>query len=780
MSSTQTASAGSGSVKSAPRQLTEDSLPPRRPTFAATFLHDFGTDAGEDMSNFHCGYCAQIDPEGMLRKVWISPECVKCLLQPSKELWKSSQAGCWGCRFFWHIIENDTPILLFLPELGRRLERNCTKLSDSMIKILKQQDLSIRLTLRVCDFTLWYSANLAVNLPAQFFHGTEFSDVQDHPSGPESLEICFLLEPCTTKFDPFDSSSPKMSGFKSSYLRHPIAPNANAPECHGLIRSWLRLCSTGHKRYCGELTDKKLPARIIVVPQDVHLPIRLKRTRAGERGRYVTLSHCWGSGIDFVATTANVAALQKNIPFRDLCTNFQDAVTITRNLGFQYLWIDALCILQDSRQEWAEQSALMAQIYQRSALMISAAAATQPQHGFLRDRPLSVARSPNFGKLNGMVVQTSEPFENRRVIGSIDTRAWCYQERIMAPRIVRFDKSKVRWECNSRDHCEDQGNNAIEAFKDSIYKRMLSRFLLSPLHTPADRFSISHSAGYSVESPDKSANQRIGAWYRALTEYNDRSLTVPTDKFPAISGLAAALRTKEMGQYLAGIWEKSFFEGLGWCRTDMAFDGYDEEYIAPTWSWASIKGDIWHPVLGDPEIAARSFVIWNTKFGPRLVDRDIRLVTQNPYGQIAHGSSVTIEGFCSEITIYFFQRQQKQHLRIHELPARAYFEWPTAKFRGWYFSPERERAILQNKPFDPSAATRRVTCLQIDYTLGPKTWLEEPTLVLLLIEPVDDDHACFRRVGILYFQYVNLTPGSPIWNDILAKERWERRTIKLI
>ncbi|PQE29592.1 heterokaryon incompatibility protein [Rutstroemia sp. NJR-2017a BBW] len=455
---------------------------------------------------------------------------------------------------------------------------------------------------------------------------------------------------------------------------------------------WLQLCSTGHKHDCGELTEEILPARIIIVPQDVHLPTRLKCTRAGERGRYITLSHCWGSGIDFVATTTNVAALEKNIPFRNLCTNFQDAITVTRNLGFEYLWIDALCILQDSRQEWAEQSALMAQIYQRSALMISAAAATQPQHGFLSDRPLSVARSPKFGKLNGMVLQTKEPFESRTVIGGIDTRAWCYQERIMAPRIVRFDKSK----------------------------------------------------------------------------------------FPAISGLAAALSTKEMGQYLAGIWEKSFFEGLGWCCKQMDWDGYDEEYVAPSWSWASIKGDIRHPVLGDPEVAARSFLFWNTKFGPRLVDRDIRLVTQNPYGQIAHGSSVTIEGFCCEITLYFIQRHDTEHRRKNELPARAHLQWATTKLRGWSFAAERERAILQNKPFNPSTATRRVTCLQIDYTRGPEDWLEEPTLVLLLIEPVDDYHTCYRRVGILYFQFENLTPGSPIWDDVLAKERWERRTIKLI
>ncbi|KAF2195708.1 HET-domain-containing protein [Zopfia rhizophila CBS 207.26] len=51
--------------------------------------------------------------------------------------------------------------------------------------------------------------------------------------------------------------------------------------------------------------------------------------------------------------------------------HFQDAIMVTRRLGIQYLRIDSLCIIQDSVQDWREQSALMGQIYADACLNIS-------------------------------------------------------------------------------------------------------------------------------------------------------------------------------------------------------------------------------------------------------------------------------------------------------------------------------------------------------------------------------------------------------------------------
>jgi len=51
--------------------------------------------------------------------------------------------------------------------------------------------------------------------------------------------------------------------------------------------------------------------------------------------------------------------MKRQIPYRKLCQNFKDAITVTRHLGFQYIWIDSLCIIQDSFDDWDKESAQM-------------------------------------------------------------------------------------------------------------------------------------------------------------------------------------------------------------------------------------------------------------------------------------------------------------------------------------------------------------------------------------------------------------------------------------
>lgn len=49
-------------------------------------------------------------------------------------------------------------------------------------------------------------------------------------------------------------------------------------------------------------------------------------------------------------------------------------------------------------------------------------------------------------------------------------------------------------------------------------------------------------------------------WYGLVQNYSSRSLTNPTDRLPAIEGMARAFDTLlngRQGRYLAGLWEKS-------------------------------------------------------------------------------------------------------------------------------------------------------------------------------------------------------------------------------
>lgn len=85
----------------------------------------------------------------------------------------------------------------------------------------------------------------------------------------------------------------------------------------------------------------------------------------------------------------------------------------------------------------------------------------------------------------------------------------------------------------------------------------------------------------------------IELWYHLLEDYSFRQLTKPSDKLPALSGLARVLGACIKGEYVAGLWSNALVEGLAWSR----LGGYSNPmtivpraYRAPSWSWASCDG----------------------------------------------------------------------------------------------------------------------------------------------------------------------------------------------
>jgi Heterokaryon incompatibility protein (HET) len=114
-----------------------------------------------------------------------------------------------------------------------------------------------------------------------------------------------------------------------------------------------------------------MPTRVLDVGRLPNQSIVLVETH-GQRGRYMTLSHCWGTSHKFITTTANLGDRKRAISLFDLPQTYQDAVSITRQFGVQYLWIDSLCILQDSFLDWERESSRMVAVYGQSYLTISA------------------------------------------------------------------------------------------------------------------------------------------------------------------------------------------------------------------------------------------------------------------------------------------------------------------------------------------------------------------------------------------------------------------------
>jgi hypothetical protein len=151
-----------------------------------------------------------------------------------------------------------------------------------------------------------------------------------------------------------------------------------------LLIRWLDDCKTRHKE-CKRTTLKSpLPTRVIDVGTKDSDPFLY--TSLGENADYITLSYAWGGDVVSKTTMSNVDERQKIILLTSLPQTFQDAIIIARGLKIRYIWIDALCIIQDDPQDWLRESVTMSQVYENCILTISATKSNKCESGFLQGR----------------------------------------------------------------------------------------------------------------------------------------------------------------------------------------------------------------------------------------------------------------------------------------------------------------------------------------------------------------------------------------------------------
>jgi hypothetical protein len=141
--------------------------------------------------------------------------------------------------------------------------------------------------------------------------------------------------------------------------------------CLDLVGLWLQECLDTHE--VGPRPVPQLPTRVIEIV-DGHV-VKLVHTD-GQRGQYLTLSHHWSSDPLLrpkKTTRDNIQCHMEGLPTSSLPKTFRDAIALTCRLGYRYLWVDSLCIIQDDRNDWARESAKMSEVYGSSILTIFAA-----------------------------------------------------------------------------------------------------------------------------------------------------------------------------------------------------------------------------------------------------------------------------------------------------------------------------------------------------------------------------------------------------------------------
>lgn len=161
-----------------------------------------------------------------------------------------------------------------------------------------------------------------------------------------------------------------------------------------LISHWVKDCVENHPA-CHWNEPTYIPTRVIDVGSAHGKEEPRLLITGGNEGPYVALSHCWGRPSKerpFNRLEANhMRDTLAGISLSALPTNFQDAVLATRKLGLRFLWIDALCIIQDSHSDWEKEAAKMDQVYRHAQVTI---VASVHYHPFRSQRKLTRPKGP--------------------------------------------------------------------------------------------------------------------------------------------------------------------------------------------------------------------------------------------------------------------------------------------------------------------------------------------------------------------------------------------------
>lgn len=280
-------------------------------------------------------------------------------------------------------------------------------------------------------------------------------------------------------------------------------------------------------------------------------------------------------------TGASLPTLLRSISPTHLPQSIQDAVLTARRIGIRYLWVDALCILQDSAEDKGREIERMGEIYSNANLTIAAANADDCSDGFLakRDRWWSDADSPpirlpflcpDWSEGNISLVRYGTPAGREPLY----SRSWPFQEHLLSPRVLMYGSEQVLWVCQ-----QDAPIGTGATFKDGgpAYDSSVTeqKYMRMFLHKPSVI-----SRGFA----------RRNLWIDLVAEYSPRKQSIPDDKIHALRGIASRYQRYMKDEYIAGLWKSWLIPGLMWKRSQEIQGQQKRQY--PSWSWLSIDSGV--------------------------------------------------------------------------------------------------------------------------------------------------------------------------------------------
>jgi hypothetical protein len=395
-----------------------------------------------------------------------------------------------------------------------------------------------------------------------------------------------------------------------------VLPNPTLKASIPFLQSAYQACISEHEE-CPKKTY--LPKRVIDISESTYRLIEPKRRTLGE---YAALSYTWGEG-GFAMTQIETYEGRKSGFSKDtMPIAFQDAAMIAQSLDIRYLWIDTLCIIQDSEADWEEQSANMGDIFQSARITIAASTPPHPGVSLFGHRKSGYEAVEFNSHIDG--VFENVVFKARRKIvdgihaktgrslnpDPLDKRAWALQEKLLSARHIAFTGAESQWTCQTLKACECRA------------KPYPSLPLLS---IPTSLSSMEKQLKWS----------RI--WSKIVEEYSSRSLKYTPDKLPALSGLASKFGTATGFTYIAGLWKETLMYDLSW-QCDLGSRDVSSTWLGPSFSWVSINGAV------NYRFARHSYPGTRT-YHCELIGMQYNTIGYGAYSRAANGSSLTMCGY---------------------------------------------------------------------------------------------------------------------------------------
>lgn len=356
-----------------------------------------------------------------------------------------------------------------------------------------------------------------------------------------------------------------------------------------LIKSWIDRCDSAHTHVCQREADQyRLPTVDLNFIDVQDLCIVTPADQSG--ARYVALSYVWGTAPVFRTLKANIEDLRRPGALADgglyrLPQTVRDAMTLTRELGVRWLWVDSVCIVQDDREAQKEQLRAMGAVYAKAYFTIVALSGTDADSGIRRVRPhsaeqrsfQSVIPLPSWTLVQACSDTMAESYGLDSHSHVWNTRGWTLQEKVFSRRVLAID-DVVTWSCFGDYWTEDVSSPSESA-----------DFALGQDHVNGRKVGV-------VSWPS------ITTYSDLATEYALRNLSWSMDTINAFTGVMTPMAQWFTGGLLSGIAEYTFDVGMLWnvglsgarLRRD---DGVDSPHVAgdfqfPSWSWISWTGKL--------------------------------------------------------------------------------------------------------------------------------------------------------------------------------------------